>query len=217
MGKQANSTKAKPSGEGNGANGELEALIKAGLESSFRVQDERLFDDLNFGDRLLNSDFDLQAELSAWKENGLRRKIRIETLGDWAEIGAVIERLEKLKLLGDQFLYTAANPVDLPMLREHGTYRLGTDGRPELAVYCCEFTQHEGARHITQVGDGGEPATRYSLWTYIGQNSGPQGSAVIVWHRDNLIDQGSAQFHFANPDKPHAAIRKVLVFTDITS
>lgn len=217
MGKQANTTNAQPSGEGNGASGDLERRIQSGLETSLKADDARLFTGLNLGDRLLKPDFNLQAEVSAWRANGLKGKIGIETLGGWAESDALIERLEKLKLLGEQFLYTAANPVDLSMLREHGTYRLGTDGRPELAVFCCEFTQHEGTKHITQVGESGEPTIRFSLWDYIDQNSGPQGSAVIVWHRDKLIDQGSAEFHFVNPDKPHAAIRKVLVFTDLNS
>jgi hypothetical protein len=161
--------------------------------------------------------FDLKEEREAWKEAGLGKKLRVERLGDDADFDALVERLEQLKLLGDKFLYTAANPIDLPMLREHGTYRLGGDGRPELAVFCCEYIKAGIDHFITQADEKGDPATRYTIWDYLDDNCGPQGSVLIVWHRDKLVGQGSAEFYFANSDKPQEAIAKVFVFTDIKS
>lgn len=142
-------------------------------------------------------------------------------LGNWQTEDALIEKLQELKLLNKEYLYSAAPASLLSAVLEHGTYMLNPKSRqPKSHIYCCECVETKGRFFLPQVGAIGELDRRISIWPHVNHHSG-NGVLLIVWDRNKLEQSrdpeamSPAAFKFRDPSNRLGAIKCILNFTDL--
>lgn len=142
-------------------------------------------------------------------------------LGNWQTEDALIDKLQELKLLSKEYLYSAAPASLLPTVLQHGTYMLNPDSRqPEPHIYCCECVENKCRFFLPQVGAIGELDRRISIWPHVNHHSG-NGVLLIVWDRSKLEQSrdpeamSPAAFKFKDPSHRLGAIKCILNFTDL--
>jgi len=142
-------------------------------------------------------------------------------LGNWQTEDALIEKLQELKLLSKEHLYSAAPASLLSAVLEHGTYMLNPKSRqPESHIYCCECVETKGRFFLPQVGAIGDLERRISIWTHVNHHSG-NGALLIIWNKSELKQSSDpeamspAAFKFKDPSNRLGAIKCILNFTDL--
>jgi len=134
------------------------------------------------------------------------RKAPVHTINvkSWPAMQNIQENLEKLGLLGDQFLYCC-----IPLDQKSTVHNTGYYSNDEYGpmIFACHYTKVNGEMHIAQVDD----ELSYDLWHYINKNGNQTTAVLAIYDRAQMRQECRAAFQFIDPANPEQALKAIVV------